>query len=261
MGATYIYDDSFDGLLTALFTAYCAAQKPDAIAAESEFEDGLFVEKVPLKTDPRKAAKAVNIISNFISLDAMHNIFYAFLAESENHGGVIYDYFKFGIEKGRKADKFLHDPRVIGVHKLRDKLHCEKHRLLGLIRFKKVETGAAGEINSRRHIYYAEIEPDNNVVGLVAPHFAHRLPGEPWMIHDLKRGIAALNDGQGGGANWSVVDISLNGAPQSAENEDIYQDLWRAFLKSLVIETRINPKLQKRCMPVRYWKHLVEMAD
>ncbi|HOT76164.1 MAG TPA: TIGR03915 family putative DNA repair protein [Candidatus Wallbacteria bacterium] len=260
MGATYIYDDSFDGLLTALFTAHCAAVKPEAIAAESEFEDGLFAEKITVKTDPDMAAGAVNIISNFISLDAMHNIFYAFLAESENHGGVIYDYFSFGVEKGRAVDKFLHDPRVIGVHKLRDKLHCEKHRLLGLIRFKKVETGTADSKNPAGHLYYASIEPDNNVIGLVAPHFAHRLPGEPWMIHDLKRGIAALNNGQGRGANWSIVDISLNAAPQSAEKEDLYQDLWRAFLKSLVIETRINPKLQKRCMPVRYWKHLVEMS-
>jgi probable DNA metabolism protein len=280
MTRVYIYDDSFDGLLTALFTAYCDAIKIDSIAAESEFEENLFIEKITLITEPDKAAKAINIIANFISFEAMHNIFYAFLAESNNHGGIIYDYFKFGLEKGRMTDNFLHDPRVIEVHKLRDRLHIEKHRLFGLIRFKKVI------LENSTPLYYAECEPDNNVVGLLAPHFAHRLPGERWMIHDVKRGIAALNEPADGpkealaaaegmtaghnnshnkginkknAAKWSIVNINLNGEPELAPGEKLYQDLWRAFIKSVAIETKINPKLQRRCMPARYWKYLTEM--
>ncbi len=276
MTRVYIYDDSFDGLLTALFTSYADTIKPESIAAESEFEENLFIEKITIPVQPDKAAKAINIIANYISLETMHNIFYAFLAESNNHGGIIYDYFKFGLEKGRMTDNFLHDPRVIEVHKLRDRLHIEKHRLLGLIRFKKVI------LENSSPLYYAECEPDNNVVGLLAPHFAHRLPGERWMIHDLKRGIAALNepaagsqemraaaDGMTAGhskgiykkntAKWSIVNINLNGEPELAPDEKLYQNLWRAFIKSVAIETKINPKLQKRCMPARYWKYLTEM--
>lgn len=265
MPRVYVYDDSFDGLLTALFTAYCATEKPDTLSAESEFEDGLFIEKTVIASDRAKAANAMNVIANFISLEAMHNIFYAFLAESDNHGGVIYDYFNFGVEKGRLVDKFLHDPRVIAVHRLRDRLHCEKHRLMGLIRFKKVE--GAG----RRPLYYAECEPDNNVIGLLAPHFAHRLPGERWMIHDLKRGVAVVNDPdrksssglekQRGASEktWSLVDVTLAGTPENAHQEELYQDLWREFIRSIAIQTRINPKLQRRCMPARYWKYLTEM--
>jgi len=273
----YIYDDSFDGLLTALFACYASTIKPDSIAAESEFEENLFDEKIIIPAEQNKAAKAVNIISNLISLEAMHNIFYAFLAESSNHGGIIYDYFKFGLEKGRMADNFLHDPRVIEVHKLRDRLHIEKHRLFGLIRFKKVM------LKNSATLYYAECEPDNNVVGLLAPHFACRLPGERWMIHDLKRGIAAINEPADGprkapareenvmishnkgihniknAAKWSIVNITIDSEPELAPGEKLYQDLWRAFIKSVAIETKINPKLQRRCMPARYWKYLTEM--
>ncbi len=268
MTRVYIYDDSFDGLLTALFTSYADTIKPEIIAAESEFEENLFIEKITIMTEPDKAAKAINIIANFISLEAMHNIFYAFLAESNNHGGIIYDYFKFGLEKGRMTDNFLHEPRVIEVHKLRDRLHIEKHRLLGLIRFKKVIS------KNSAPLYYAECEPDNNVIGLVAPHFAHRLSGESWMIHDVKRGIAALHDPAGNitagndsnknaheknAAKWSIVNINLDSEPETAPDEKLYQNLWRAFIKSVAIETKINPKLQRRCMPARYWKYLTEM--
>jgi len=165
MELAYIYDESFDGLLTALFEARGSEPMPDKICGIDEFESDLFCDKKIIKTDKQSALKAINLISNEISIDAMHNIFYAFLASSGSHGKIIYDYFRLGLEKKRRIDRFLQDERVIALHRLRDKLHIERHRLLGLIRFQKVENG----------FYYAKIEPDNNVVGLIAPHFSKRL--------------------------------------------------------------------------------------
>ena len=40
--------------------------------------------------------------------------------------------------------------------------------------------------------------------------------------------------------------------------KDEYVDLWKCYFESTTIKERKNPKLQKRMMPLRYWKHLSE---
>lgn len=41
--------------------------------------------------------------------------------------------------------------------------------------------------------------------------------------------------------------------------ERLFQDLWRAYVKSTAIMERLNPRKQRQDMPVRYWKYLTEM--
>jgi probable DNA metabolism protein len=43
-----------------------------------------------------------------------------------------------------------------------------------------------------------------------------------------------------------------------AEDEQLFQKLWKAYFKSLTIKERINPKLQRQHLPKRYWKYLTE---
>jgi probable DNA metabolism protein len=43
-----------------------------------------------------------------------------------------------------------------------------------------------------------------------------------------------------------------------AEDEKLFQEMWKTYFKSIAIKERINPKLHKQNMPVRYWKHLTE---
>ena len=80
------------------------------------------------------------------------------------------------------------------------------------------------------------------------------MTNENWVIHDVKRGIGALYNTR----EWLIQDIKIQDDLLLREEEEEYQQLWKAYFKSIAIETKINPKLQKRCMPMRYWKHLVE---
>jgi probable DNA metabolism protein len=43
-----------------------------------------------------------------------------------------------------------------------------------------------------------------------------------------------------------------------AENEVMFQDFWKSYIRSLTIRERLNPKLQRQHMPVRFWKFLTE---
>ena len=44
-------------------------------------------------------------------------------------------------------------------------------------------------------------------------------------------------------------------------NNLFYEELWKEYFNNMAIESRKNPKAQKRSMPVRYWKHLTEIKQ
>jgi len=241
----YLYDGSFEGLLTALHDAVASDEKPGAVVHESDAEALLFIKNITITASPSKSDKMINFIIKTMSLDSLHNIFRAFLSDRNRPGEAIYEYIKAGLIHGRRVDSHICDERVRRVHDLRDSVSYETHRLLGLLRFSLTAEG----------IYYAKIEPDNNITGLLAPHFAKRLPDERWLIHDIGRGTGAFYDKN----EWSVSEIGIDSEPEFSNEEIKFRGLWKTFFRSVAIESRINPKLQRRCMPKRYWKHMIEM--
>ena len=75
------------------------------------------------------------------------------------------------------------------------------------------------------------------------------------MIHDLRRGLAAAWDGQ---TLHPVVGVPDNIDALLSRRETAFQGLWREYVQALAVPERRNPALQRRFMPRRYWKHLVE---
>jgi len=241
---TYVYDGSFEGLLTAVYEAYYRRQEPDSITMSGDLQENLFMEYVFIETNPEKADKVYNSIRQKISFEALQNVFYVYLSEHEEAALWIYKYLQLGWKIGRDVDKALADERVLRIHNLSRKVSWERHRLLGLIRFKKLQD----------NIYYAQIEPDYNVIGLVAPHFAERLADQNWIIHDVKRGTAAIYNC----LEWIIAEVNGSVPVTLDKEEPVYQNLWKQYFKSIAIQSKINPRLQRSYMPVRYWKHLIE---
>ena len=42
------------------------------------------------------------------------------------------------------------------------------------------------------------------------------------------------------------------------ERADSVARMWKSYYDSMAIKERLNPELLRRCLPVRYWKHLPE---
>lgn len=240
----YIYDGSFDGLLTAIYEAYYRREQPDRITSEADIQQSFMINKVYIQTDTEKARKVYNSIQSKISAQALENVFYAFLSEDDDSSTAIYQYLRLGWKIGKDIDSHLSNDAVLKVHSICRKVRRENHAMLGLIRFRRLEND----------IYYSQIEPEYNIIGLAAPHFASRLSNENWVIHDLKRGIAAMYNKN----EWIIKDVDTVDELKFEEDEEMYQQLWKEYFKSIAIKNRINPKLQKRNMPMRYWKHLIE---
>lgn len=241
----YIFDGSFEGLLTAVYEAYYRREKPEEIIPEWQFKPTLLTEPVYITTEPEKCAKVYEAIKNKISKPSLKLIYHVYLSELEGCCTLIYNYIKLGFKLGSEVDLHLHIDSVLGMHNIEKKVTYECHRMLGFVRFKSIE-----------NMFYSSIEPDHNILGLISSHFASRLPDENWIIHDLKRDLAVFYNKK----EWIVTPLSKAKAEDFLVREEgeLYETLWKQFFKTIAIEDRINPRLQKRMMPSRYWKHLTE---
>jgi probable DNA metabolism protein len=135
------------------------------------------------------------------------------------------------------------DPNVLAHYDLCKKIGNEIHRAHGFLRFKQCIGGL-----------YANFELDNDIVDLVAPHFAKRFSGEKFIIHDIKRNLICAYDGK------SLQTIKNDG-PVSVfltEDEKVFDSLWKTYFKSVNIESRKNLRQQANFLPRRYRKNMNE---
>ncbi|HEY9059803.1 MAG TPA: TIGR03915 family putative DNA repair protein [Pseudobacteroides sp.] len=241
----YTYDGSFEGLLSAIYDSYYRHEIPLNILPEGMIQVGIFNNDYSVQTDMEKFDKVYNSIREKISPIALRNIYYVYVSEWANKEYIIYKYLRLGFKLGRDVDRFITDDSVLKVRIISRKVTSECHRFLGLVRFKLMD----GDY------YYASLEPDNNIISLLALHFSKRLSDQRWVIHDLKRKSAVVYDKEG----WFLTSIDKPVKGSLSSDEKGFQSLWKLYFKNIAIKSRKNPGLQKQHMPVRYWAHLVEM--
>ena len=111
-------------------------------------------------------------------------------------------------------------------------------------------------IECENGVLYAPYSPDNNITDLLAEHFKHRLSCEKFVIHDIKRKLATIYDG-----NSLLTGKVGNAEIYVSEREKEFENLWKKYYKSVNIESRPHTKQMKGSMPVRYWKFLPEKQD
>ena len=240
----YLYDGTFEGLLTCIHEAYYRRENPEDIITYDDAENNFLIENVYIKTDSEKFKKVYDAIDEKISSEVLRKVYYVYLSDLPRSGRTILQYIRLGFKIGPRIDEHLADDTVRNIDNIYKKVSRERHRMLGLIRFKEIEN----------KVLYASIEPDHNVVALIGPHFARRMRGENWLIHDVKRNIGPIyRDGE-----LTIRDIDIDDHIMIKEDEARYQTLWKTYFSAISIEGKTNPKLQKNNMPKRYWKHLIE---
>ena len=68
-----------------------------------------------------------------------------------------------------------------------------------------------------------------------------------------KREVVVTFDHLNINARLGKIDESL-----MAEDETLFQQMWKVYFKSMTIKERINPKLHRQNMPRRFWRYLTE---
>lgn len=242
---TYVYDGSFDGFLTCVYDYYYSDGKAEEFACAWSAPSDFIHELIQISTSQEKAKRVFDAIKDKIGLEALRNIFTVFLSEEPGMEILLLNYIKLGFKVGKKIDLHMHNESVLDVIKTCRRVNFESHRLCGFIRFKCVG----------HELYYAAIEPDHNILTLLAPHFVERFSNQRWIIQDVKRELALLYNNH----NWIIAPMSSEASKRFlSAKDDLYEKLWKAYYRTVSIEERENPKLRRRLMPSRYWKYIIE---
>lgn len=245
-GKTYLYDGTFEGLLTIVFDCYIAKELPLQIFPNQTYQNNLLDDIEIITTDFVKADRIFYGIVKNISYDTLYQNYYAFLSEDPQKEKAIISYLVNGFYIGPRINTMLSIDFVFTVHRLRKRMLAESHRLKGLLRFQEVGN----------NLYYASIHPDNNVIENLGHHFIRRLPKQNFLIHDQKRELCFIYHA---GKYQIIPSIDLM-IPSITQEEQYYQSLWKVFFKTIAIPERKNTRLQMQFMPKKYWQDLVELS-
>jgi probable DNA metabolism protein len=250
----YLCDNSIDGIFTAIYLAWSSRLGHSNIKIEEKSEGSkfsnieLFAEYVAVDTDYELSLKVSRSIKDKISEEAYEMVCRVALSDYAGKADLIYRFLIIGFAIGGTITEHLSNEVVHQMFRVNKNVSNEVHHLLGFVRFSEQENGLLTSV----------IHPKNNVLSLITPHFADRLPQERFLIYDGDRNLAALHIP---GNPWilaEVPDIDQDRMKEISIREDEYRDLWKAFFDHIAIKERINPKLQRNNLPLRFRGDMTE---
>lgn len=248
----FFFDSTMEGLLTAVFDAYSRKIFPDKLLIEGDIVPMFTTEEYTVITQEEKAIRVWTALKKKMSKGACNMLTNAWLAEAEGKDDLLFRFIRKTLDSKVSVETNFGDDDVLQLHRLARKVSHEELYIKQFVRFQK----AADEI------YFAPIAPVHNALPLAVEHFKDRFADQKWVIYDIKRHYGYYYD------LHTVVEMTLdddehllNGKLDEklmAEDEKLFQELWKGYFKSMTIKERINLKLQRQHMPKRFWKHLTE---
>ena len=238
----YYYDGSFDGLLTVIFIAYKDRKNNELRIIVKTGQLLLGLDDINVITNFSKARRVEKSICEKLSYNFFNSIRTCFLSNDKNKDTIIIHTVYKALKQGKEILNSL-DEHAFYVNKLVKQVLNERHRYLGVLRFKEVKDGTM----------FSTIEPKNNVLPILLSHFINRMKREKFAIYDKKRKMIAYYDTK------KVEIFFVKSLEIEWSDEEIeYSELWKTFHKSISIKERENKKLQQSNIPKYYWKHLIE---
>ena len=238
----YYYDGSFDGLLTVIFIAYKDRKNNELRIIVKTGQLLLGLDDINVITNFSKARRVEKSICDKLSQNFLNSIRTCFLSCDKNKDIVIVHTVYKALKQGEEILNSL-DEHAFYMNKLVKQVLNERHRYLGVLRFKEVKDGTM----------FSTIEPKNNVLPILLSHFINRMKREKFAIYDKKRKIIAYYDTK------KVEIFFVKSLEIEWSDEEIeYSELWKTFHKSISMKERENKKLQQSNLPKYYWKHLIE---
>lgn len=248
----FFYDKTLEGLLTAVFDAYNRKTFPDKLLGEGGIAPLFMEDSYTVLTQEDKSVRVWTALEKKLSKQACNMITYAWLSEVEECDELLFRYICKAINSKISIETNFGDNDVLQLHQIARKVSHEGHYLEMFIRFQKAAD----------NIFFAPVSPIYNALPLVIEHFTDRFADQKWVIYDVKRRYGYFYDLN------TTVEITLTEDNHllsgkldenlMAEDEKLFQELWKGYFKSMTIKERINLKLQRQHMPKRFWKYLTE---
>jgi len=250
----FLHDGSFCGFLCAtaeVLNLYKASHVIHEACAAGDLS--LFDDTVTVVSDAARAETVYRRLAEKTGEESVQRLLEAFCSGFENISRSLSVMAVRLWNEGTRVLGDLADPDALAVEKAAHRTRAEAHLFTGLARFSELSDGS----------WYAPINPQANILPLIADHFATRCQDMKFVIHDTLRSTAVLHER---GSSWYIAaDFRLIGGCGSSPSAEIIsaserevRGLWKRYFEAVAIEQRNNPDLQRSRMPKKYWQYLPE---
>ncbi|MDR2774896.1 MAG: TIGR03915 family putative DNA repair protein [Tannerella sp.] len=248
----FFYDKTFEGLLSVVFDAFSLKMFPEKLLPTGD--------TIPMFTDAthtvvtvkERSMRVWNALHNKLEKNVCNMLMHVWLSELDGSDELLFRYISKTFAADRKIEYNFGDVDTLDVHKIARKVSHEAQYIKQFIRFQKAAD----------NIFFAPIKPIFNALPLTIDHFTDRFSDRQWVIYDLRRKYGYYYDlCTTKEITFTDDDRLLSGKLDEslmADDEKLFQDLWKGYFKAMTIKERINPRLQKKNMPVRFWQRLTE---
>lgn len=253
----YLCNPDFEGILCGIYDAWMSLKGHDNVRLELKGTYGdmeLFAQYVEVEAAPEKVEKVTRSVCRQLSQEVYKSIYVASLSWEGDRADKIYRFLIQAFCRGPGILEQLQIPESYDVFHMCRNVYNENHHLVEFLRFSQAPGG----------ILVSRIGPGNDILSLLAPYFADRLPEENWVIYDENREKAAVHPR---GKGWIMVNHPLEqtedrGIWQLCLTQDTdggeYEDLWLAFFHTIAIKERTNPVCQRNHLPMRFRSYMTE---
>ena len=269
----YVYDGSLEGLLSAIFAAYERREHPTDVEPESRLQPRLDQRIAHIATNPEHVRRVHAGLVRACGEPAFEAVKRATLCSAPGSGTAAYRFVRYAMDiapnRRRALSEIVH-PDVEPLQRILKRISNESLHMMQFIRFEELEGG----------LWFARCNPKDSVVPLIMEHFASRFNTQPFIIYDENHHLAGVYEGR----EWYLVPVAADSPlrrparesspseeratkapasslPHRVAREAEMQAAWKAFYRSVAIESRYNPELRRQFMPKRLWRNITEMQE
>ncbi len=242
--------DSFDGILCGVYDAWTSRLGHENVYLELADMGNLrmFAEYRQVEEDPEKAAKVAGTIRRKAGQEVYERVYRASLSCEEQKADRIYRFLVCALRIGPEVVRMLQIPAVYELFRMNRFVANEALHMIEFVRFSRTDGG----------ILFGTVEPRNDVITLMAPHFADRLNAEDWIIYDEKRRSAVIHRALGEWIAADLPDDSFRRKLMDSGDQKEFENLWKTYHQHIAIAERENPRCQRNHLPLRFRPHMTE---
>lgn len=247
MSLNITYDSTFDGFLSVVFEIYRQRLSVEAITPDRKAgaTADLFTQPFWIETSVESARRLKRAIANAAGEDVLRLLDIVFRSEQDCVEMKMLAFLrKLFSGTDPNYGRNLASMEMLPLYRISQSVRLEIADMRGMVRFSKTPDGT----------YFAEIEPKYDIVTLLTDHFCRRFANMQWVLYDSKRNYGVYYNGR----SAEVVSVPNLDEVRAGLPPDAVTQLWKDYYNSICIKERENPRLLRRCLPVRYWKHMPE---
>ncbi len=252
MMQVFRYDKTFDGLLCAVFDAYDLRSFPERLIGAGEPVPMFAGELHEVIVSPVKSGRVWAGIEKRLPHNVCNMLLHVWLSEQSGSDELLMRYICKVFDSPGGVYSDFSDNDILSARQLAQKVSKEALYLVQFVRFQKAGDGT----------FFAPVSPRYNALPLAIGHFIDRFADQRWLVYDMQRRYGYYYDLEKASEVTLLDDDNFTGGKlrenMVAEDEKLFQDMWRSYFKAMAIKERINPKLHRQHMPQRFWKYMTE---